>query len=139
MNRTIAILSLAATIPGSQALSETSTVKLSDYAFDFPAYGYEIAVSGTTQNFSDKLGADDYINIRDDGYTIKTLIDRMARKDRQQFITFFNENCIGFLEAECSITATGDVELDEDMKMIFRMDTATINKDENEWSNLRSE
>ncbi|MCY4328034.1 MAG: hypothetical protein OXC53_10670 [Rhodobacteraceae bacterium] len=79
-------------ISASQAASGAKTVKLSDYAFDFPTYGYEITVSGTTQDFSDKLTADDYLNISDDGYTIKTLIDRMARKDRQQFITFFNEN-----------------------------------------------
>lgn len=83
---------LASMISASQAASGAKTVKLSDYAFDFPTYGYEITVSGTTQDFSDKLTADDYLNISDDGYTIKTLIDRMARKDRQQFITFFNEN-----------------------------------------------
>jgi len=126
---------LTAVVYVNPVLSETNIVKLSDYAFDFPTYGYEITISGTTQNFIDNLTTDDYINISDEGYTIKTLIDRMDRKDRQQFITFFNENCIGFFDSGCAITATGDVELDEDMRMIFRMNTTTIRIDGNNWSN----
>ena len=116
------------------AASEPVDVRLSDYAFDFPNYGYEISVTGETANFHDKLTADDYIIIREEGYSLKTLIDRMGRKDRQQFITFFNEHCIDFRKM-CSITASGDIELDEDMRMIFRMVTTQIAKDGNVWSN----
>lgn len=116
------------------AFSAPVSVKLSDYAFDFPKYGYEITVEGETQNLVEKLTADDYITIDDDGYKLKTLIDRMGRRDRQKFLSFFNENCIGFL-AKCAITASGEIELDENMKMIFRMNTAKIGKGGKEWSN----
>ena len=61
-----------------------------------PTYGFEIKFSGSTQNLTDKLTADDHITITDDGYKIRTLIDRMGRKDRQAFIRFFNAGCIGF-------------------------------------------
>ncbi len=62
----------------------------------------------------------------------------MGRRHRQQFITFFNENCItGFAGKPCAIIASGDIELDEDMKMIFRLSTAKIGKGGNEWSNVR--
>ena len=126
-------LAVAFTLP---ALSAPVPVKLSDYAFDFPKYGYEITVEGETQNFVEKLTADDYITIDDDGYKLKTLIDRMGRKDRQQFLSFFNEHCIGF-RAKCAITASGEIELNEDMKMIFRMNTAKISKGGKEWSNTK--
>ena len=132
---TVAAVLFAATAYAFPAASETARVKLADYAFDFPTYGYEITVTGVTANFADKLTADDYITIRDDGYSLKTLIDRMGRKDRQQFITFFNEHCIGF-RANCPITASGDIELDEEMRMIFRMSEGTISKDSEKWSNV---
>ena len=125
---------LAGTAYALPAASETAQVKLADYAFDFPEYGYEIEVQGVTANFHDKLTADDYITIRDDGYSLKTLIDRMGRKDRQQFITFFNGHCIGF-RANCPITASGDIELDENMRMIFRTSVVTISKDGKQWTN----
>ena len=126
------ILLVIYTIP---ALSEPVFTSLQDYAFDFPKYGYEIAVTGETSNFTDNLTADDYITINDNGYNMKTLIDRMDRKDRQQFISFFNKNCIGFRE-RCTITASGEIELDDNMRMIFRISTAKIGKDSNEWSNI---
>ena len=97
-------------------------------------------MAGLTRNFRDKLTADDYITINDDGYKLKTLIDRMARRDRRQFISFFNKHCItgfGSRRQACAITASGDIELDENMRMIFRMSTATIAKDGNEWSNAK--
>ena len=119
------------------AASQPVQVRLSDYAFEFPQYGYEISVTGETANFSDKLTADDYIIIRDDGYSLKTLIDRMGRKDRQQFITFFNEHCSRRLRERCAITASGDIELDEEMRMIFRVVTTQISNGGNVWSNAR--
>ena len=134
IHRILAVLAAAYAIP---AASETPRVSLADYAFDFPTYGYEITVMGETKNFTDKLTADDHISIKDDGYTVKTLIDRMGRKDRQKFIRFFNEHCIvGFSTAGCAITATGDIELDENMRMIFRMSTATISMGGNAWTNV---
>ena len=128
------ILVLAAAGYALPAASEPVHVSLADYVFDFPTYGYEITVGGKTRNFSDKLTADDYITIDDNGYRLKTLIDRMSRKDRQKFISFFNDHCIGF-DANCPITASGDIELDENMRMIFRISTVKISKDRNEWSN----
>lgn len=138
MRRMMTAAVLFAVAGALPAASEPVRVKLSDYAFDFPTYGYEIEVHGVTANFVDKLTADDHITIRDDGYSLKTLIDRMARRDRQQFITFFNGHCIGFT-ASCTITASGDIELDEDMRMIFRMSRGTIRKDGNEWTNAKGE
>lgn len=137
MRRTMmGVAVLAAMAYALPAASETARVKLADYAFDFPTYGYEITVAGGTRNFRDKLTADDYITINDDGYKLKTLIDRMGRKHRQQFITFFNEHCItGIGGKACAITASGDIELDEDMRMIFRMSAATISKDGKQWTN----
>ena len=120
------------------AASESVQVRLEDYAFDFPTYGYEITVTGETRNISDKLTADDYITIDDGGYTLKSLIDRMGRRDRQQFISFFNEHCVtGFMGDPCAIMASGDIELDENMRMIFRISATTISKAGEEWSNFR--
>ena len=140
----LALLDKGAAAPASVALvvafafpafSAPVPVKLSEYAFDFPKYGYEITVDGETRNLREKLTADDYIVIYDDGYKMKTLIDRMGRKDRQRFISFFNDHCIGFATKPCAITASGEIELNEDMKMIFRMSTAKISKGGKEWSN----
>ncbi len=63
----------------------------------------------------------------------------MNRRDRQNFITFFNSNCIGFTRESCSIIASGDVELDEEMRMIFRISTARLKKDGNEWTNTKQD
>ena len=134
--KTLVVVGLLAVIYALPVLSEPVSVKLADYAFDFPVYGYEITVIGTTKNFTDKLTADDHITINDEGYTLKTLIDRMNRKDRQGFISFFNDHCIvGFSSKGCVITASGDIELDQNMRMIFRMSAAKISKDGSEWSN----
>lgn len=134
---TIGAAVLAVAVYAFPAMSEPAKVKLSDYVFDFPKYGYEIEVQGVTANFADKLTADNYITIRDDGYSLKTLIDRMGRRDRQKFIAFFNAHCIGF-GAKCPITASGDMELDENMRMIFRMTIATISKGGQQWTNAGS-
>ena len=74
------IFVLAAMAPYAlPAAAESVHVNLSDYVFDFPTYGYEITVDGKTNNFSDKLTADDYITImNDNGYKLKTLIDRTS-------------------------------------------------------------
>ena len=138
MRKTIQVLTFLVAGYAMPAASETTQVRLADYAFDFPTHGFEIEFSGTTQNLTDKLTADDYITIEDDGYKMRTLIDRMGRKDRQAFIRFFNAGCIGFMPTDaCPITAAGEVELDDDMRMIFRMSTATISKSGNEWSNAK--
>ena len=137
MKRILCALAVVAAGYATPAASESPHVSLADYAFDFSTYGYEITVSGVTRNFQDKLTADDYITINDDGYKLKTLIDRMKRKDRQQFISFFNSHCVvGFGESGCRITAAGDVELDENMRMIFRISTASIRQGGNEWNNI---
>lgn len=135
--RTLATAALAVSlslvsIPGA---AEPVRVSLADYAFDFPTYGYEIAVAGETKNYTDNLTADDHITITADGYKLRTLIDRMGRRDRQEFIRFFNENCIIIVGDGCAIEAEGDIELDENMRMIFRMSTATIGKGGAQWSN----
>ena len=128
---------LALSIIGGVALA-SEPVKLSDYAFDFPKYGYEITVEGETQNLVEKLTADDYITIDADGYKLKTLIDRMGRRDRQKFLSFFNEHCVtGFMGKPCEVAASGEIELNEDMKMIFRMSRAKISKGGQEWSNYK--
>lgn len=137
MKKIIQILPILVAIHSGPALSEPVSVALKDYAFDFPTYGHEITVTGITKNFNDKLTANNYISIDDKGYTLKTLIDRMSRKDRQQFISFFNDHCVlGFTSKGCAITASGDVELDEKMRMIFRMSFVKISINDNEWSNV---
>ena len=136
MKLTKCLLPLLAVAYAIPAASEPAQVRLEDYAFDFPKFGHEITVAGETRNYQDKLTADDYITINDAGYKLKTLIDRMGRKDRRQFISFFNDHCItGITGKPCSITASGDIELDEDMKMIFRISTTKIAKAGNEWTN----
>ena len=129
------LLPLLATAFALPAAADPVPVSLADYAFDFPTVGYEITVTGETRNIHDKLTADDYITINDGGLKLKTLIDRMGRGDRRQFIAFFNDHCIVGFDTGCTITASGDIELNEDMRMIFRVSTATIGKDGNEWSN----
>jgi len=137
MKKTIALLAMLAAAP---AAAESPQVSLADYAFDFPTYGYEITVAGAARNLNDKLAADDYTTIYDGNYKLKTLIDRMGRKDRREFMQFFNANCIGFSDkAGCPITASGEIELNKEMQMIFRMSTATIRKGGDEWSNRTGE
>ena len=136
MKKTILALAALAALHAVPAASETVAVTLPDYAFDFPTHGYEITVSGGIQNLNDHLTANDYTTITDGGYKLRTRVDRMSRKDRQGFMRFFNSNCIGFSnKAACPIVASGEVELDKDMRMIFRMLTATIRKGGSEWSN----
>ena len=136
MRKITCTLTIMAIAYATAAASEPPHVRLSDYAFDFPTYGYELTVIGRTSNFADRLTADDYITIEDSGYSIRTLIDRMSRKDRQGFIRFFNTNCIGFMPTDtCPIKASGDVELDENMRMIFRLTICSIRKGDAEWSN----
>ena len=140
MKSTRVLAAAAATLWASISASASEPVKLADYAFDFPTYGYEITVAGKTRNFMDKLTADDHIILNDNGYDLKTLIDRMGRKDRQQFIAFFNKHCVvGFGGKKCSIAAAGDIELDKKMCMIFRIRTAKISMGGSEWTNMKPE
>ena len=138
MKKTIPALVMLAALHAAPAASEPVQVTLPDYAFDFPTYGYEITVTGTVNNLNDNLTADDYTTITDEGYKLKTLIDRMGRGNRREFIKFFNANCIGFSPDDaCPITASGEVELDDSMQMIFRISTATIRKGGSEWTNAQ--
>lgn len=60
----------------------------------------------------------------------------MGRKDRQEFIRFFNANFTGYsANYACPIAASGEIELSEKMQMIFRVSTGTISKGGNQWSN----
>jgi hypothetical protein len=127
------LLALVMTFFVCTAHSEPAKVTLADYSFNFAKHGYEISVSGTTHNYSDSLTADDYIHIKDDGYRIKTLIDRLSRSNRMGFINFYNQHCVGF-SSKCAITASGDVELDENMKMIFRISNVSIAKGSQNWA-----
>ena len=127
------IIAISIAIP---VWAQPPVTKLAHYAFDFPKYGYEITVVGTVSNFASKLSADDHININDEGYRIKTLIDRMSRRHRQAFISFFNDHCIGF-QAQCRIMATGEIELNKRMQMIFRINAVKISSRGNEWSNRK--
>ena len=124
-----AILAAACALP---AAAEPVQVGLADYAFDFPKYGSEIIVAGETEGHGN-LTADEAIHIRDDGYYLRAQIDRLGRSDRRQFIAFFNEHCTG--STPCAIVASGDIELNRFMEMIFRISTVKISKDGNEWTN----
>lgn len=121
----------------SPAVSEPKGVRLSSYAFDFPKHGYEITIEGTARNLMDKLSADDFTRIEDGGYSVKTLIDRMSRSDRQKFIAFFNAHCVGFTNVGCQIIASGEIELDKQMCMIFRVGNTSISKGNSAWSNRK--
>ena len=136
MRQVIAAVALACLIGAGTARAEPVSVSLADYAFDFPTVGYEITVTGETRNIHDKLTADDYITINDGGLKLKTLIDRMGRRDRRQFIAFFNAHCIVGFDTGCAIMASGDIELNEDMRMIFRVSTATISIGGSKWTNV---
>ena len=118
----------------SPVASESKRIRLSNYAFDFPKFGYQVTIGGTARNVIDKLAADDFTRIRDDGYRVKVLIDRMSRKARQQFIAFFNANCVGFASSGCQILASGEIELDKNMCMILRAEDAKIGRGNKVWS-----
>ena len=107
------------------AWAEPTPVSLSDYAFNFPAHGYEIVIEGKTGDFREKSG-NDYIYVRDGGYVIWTRIDQLGRADRQAFVEFYNTHCERM--EPCSITAVGEVELNDEMKMIFRIQKAELSR-----------
>ncbi len=65
--------------------SEPVSVSLPEYAFNFPVYGYEIIVSGTTGGIG-KLSTEDSIYISDDGYRIRSRWDGLGRRGRQEFL-----------------------------------------------------
>ena len=120
--------SLAGLIGAGTAHAEPVAVSLADYAFNFPAHGYEIIVTGETGDFREKA-TNDFIYIRDGGYTVWARTDRLGRADRQKFLAFYNANCQQ--RAKCAITATGEVELNDELKMIFRIHAAELAKDGN--------
>lgn len=135
LKKTVVLLTILWSGHAIPAASEPTQVSLPDYAFDFPTYGYEITVTGEAVLFSGRLTGDAYFTIRDKGYNLKTLIDHMSRTDRKRFISFFNDHCIvGFGAQKCYITASGEVELDEDMRMVFHMSDGKINIGGNDWS-----
>ena len=114
---------LASLIGAGVARAEPVQVSLADYAFNFPAHGYEIIVVGKTGDFREKA-TNDYIYITDGGYTIWARTDRLGRSDRQKFLAFYNAECKR--SAKCAIRATGEVELDDDLQMIFRIHAAKL-------------
>ena len=122
------ILTLLATCAISpSALAAPPEVALSDYAFDFTAVGYEISVTGQSSYFSDQLDAGDYIDLRDGGYTIKTVIDGLSRKNKKKFINFYNKNCKkAFMGTACHMKVTGEVALDDNMKMFLTADEIKV-------------
>ena len=132
----IAAMTVAYTIP---AASEPTRVRLPDYAFDFPTHGYEITVAGRAHAPYGALTAEGYLDVHDGGYRMKTVIDRMSRQDRQQFIGFFNANCVGSPYGRCKITASGDIELNKEMQMVFRPTTAAVSLGDKAWSNAGGE
>ena len=100
--------------------AEPVDTTLKDYAFDFASIGHEIRFIGTTSYFMDELSANDYFNVRAEGYTIEARADKLSRTGRRKFIGYFNENCkTTFSGGECIIILSGEVELDENFKMII--------------------
>ena len=113
------------------AMAAPPEVALSDYAFDFTTVGYEISVTGQSSYFSDQLDAGDSIALRDGGYTIKTVIDGLSRKNKKEFINYYNKNCKkSFMGSACHMKITGEVALDDTMKMFLTADEIKVcNKD----------
>ena len=122
------LLPLLATAYALPAAADPVPVSLADYAFNFPAHGYEIIVTGETGDFREKA-TNDFIYIRDGGYTIWARTDRLGRADRQKFLEFYNANCERM--EKCIIKATGEIELNDELKMIFRIHEAELVKDGN--------
>ena len=133
--RHIAIAAVFVAIMGvfsSAAQSEPQPVSLATYAFNFPTYGFEITVSGKTRLTYEPLAADGRIRIKEEGYSLRSLLSGMNRDDRQAFVAFYNDHCfIKRGQRQCNITASGEVELDDDMQMIFRIQKARLWKDGN--------
>ena len=128
MKRVACALAMVGACYAIPAVAEPVEVSLPDYAFNFPAHGYEIIVTGETGDFREKA-TNDFIYIRDGGYTIWARTDRLGRADRQKFLEFYNANCER--AAKCTIKATGEIELNDEMKMIFRIYAAELNQDGN--------
>lgn len=128
MRATIAALALVGMIGAvSPTQAEPVAVSLLTYAFEFSAYGYEITVTGKTRRTTEPIAAGD--RIRRGGYKLRAFINRLGRSDRREFVTFYNEHCFirpGGLS--CEITATGEVELDDDLQMVLRIQQATLSK-----------
>ena len=99
--------------------AEPVETTLNDYAFDFASIGYEIKFAGKTSYFSDELSANDYFDVRADGYTLRARADKLSRIGRKNFISYFNKNCRLFSRSECIIILSGEVELDENFRMII--------------------
>lgn len=126
------VAALAGLIGASAADAEPVHVSLPDYALDFPSYGFEITVMGTTRLSVEPLSADGRIRIREGGHKLRAFIDRMERDDRKAFVAFYNVHCfISLGERGCDITASGEVELDDDMRMLLRIHRAELRKGAN--------
>ena len=102
------------------------SVSLAEYAFNFPEHGYEIVINGETGDFRAKA-SDDFIYVRDGGYTVWTRIARLSRTDRQRFLDFYNTHCKHM--EPCAITAIGEIELDSKLKMVFHIQQANLSRD----------
>ncbi len=110
----------------SSAIAAPVNVTLSDYAFDFTAVGYEISVTGLSSYF-EPLNAGDYFSLRDGAYTMKTVIGGLSRKNKKTFINYYNKNCKeSFIGSDCHIRVTGEVALDDNMKMFLTADEIKV-------------
>ncbi len=115
------ILAIFLTITASLAIAEPTKTTLKDYAFDFASIGYEITFLAETSYFSDPMTSNDYFKVSADGYSIKARADKLTRKGRKTFTSYFNENCkLDFSSrSTCHIVLSGEIELDENFGMII--------------------
>ena len=104
----------------STSSAEPVETTLKDYAYDFSSIGYEISFPASSEYF-DPMNAGDYFNAKHAGYTIKVRIEGLNRNNRRDFVSHYNENCkYGYSSNEiCPMVLTGEIELNENMKMIL--------------------
>ena len=118
---------LFAIIPAISSADVTNTT-LSDYAYDFASIGYEIEVTGSSY-YHNPLNSGDYFRLMEGDYTMETMFDGLSRKARKEFVAFYNKECPhDYGDADCHITVTGEVELDEDMKMVLTANAIKVIK-----------
>lgn len=109
------------------AVAAPPEVTLPDYAFDFTTVGYEISVTGWSSYFSDPLDAKDYFELKDGGYTMRTVVGRLTRQNKKAFIDYYNKNCKkAFSGRDCRLMVTGEVALDDQMKMFLTADDIKV-------------
>ena len=124
--RTITATAVLIGLVGSGvAQAKPVAVSLQDYAFNFPAHGYEIVVNGRTGN-PHYIAVEDMVLVKDGSYTVTARIDRLSRSDRQQFMTFYAEHCK--FTKPCEIRMGGEVELDKELRMKLFIQGAELSR-----------